>query len=164
MTGRVLSDEEMQFVEDSLPDGSQVFGATQDGGVDVVVPPPAPQKSRWRGVLNPLHWAGFFVALPFVLAGGFALFLTNAESMLGGSQIVADLSGTSYGSVVEAASAQAGLRWLPEFLDIYRWRMWIVVGLFAVSFAVAGLIAVGEMVIRRRKSRRAGLHAVKGDG
>lgn len=98
---------------------------------------------------NPRHWIAAFLLLPFIITGAFYALMIRATSYLGPG-VTEWLSQNDLGGQIAATANQAGMGWLPVFVNIYSYRWTIIIGVFLVFFAVAGLIAWLDELSRRK--------------
>lgn len=92
---------------------------------------------------NPSLWIGFFILLPILLSGVILLASVRAAAYLG-SESLSWLTEQELTDEFTEIAANAGFGWLPNFLQVYDYRWFIIIGLFALCFTIASIIMFAD--------------------
>lgn len=130
---REMSEDEREFVDDILATNSRLE-VTEEGKVTE-----KPKKKRIPFYKNPAHWIGTFILLPVLVSALILMASFRADAYLG-SESLSWLTTQELNDDFIKLVTDAGFGWLPGFIHIYAYRWFIIVGVFAVCFSIAGLI------------------------
>lgn len=92
---------------------------------------------------NPSLWIGFFILLPILLSSVILLASVKAAAYLG-SESLSWLTEQELTDEFTEIATNAGFGWLPNFLQVYDYRWFIIIGLFALCFTIASIIMFAD--------------------
>lgn len=156
---RELSEQEQQFIQDSLP--SQDMSWNRDSQQVESHPRPkkehaTPQK-RSHSRLAFWHWAPgiwgtIVLALPFLFWITLKIIFAQVNSKLGPG-VLEFLSHKTMTSQVKAAAKEAGFDWLPQVVKLYSMHSTLILVAFAVAVPIAALLFTIGIVREKKRNR-----------
>ena len=97
------------------------------------------------------NWLFALSIVPLIVLGIFMINFSRIQNMLGGAEVVQELSRKGLDPKYFETLEILGMNWIPAFLEVYQYRYIIMGGIVSVSILIIALGVVARIVEKQKR-------------
>lgn len=139
---RSLSDDELELINSSLESSGRRFRVESKEGktkVEHLKPQKVKHNRKRLFIFTAGFWGGMFILIPSIVTLAMFSLISRVDAVMGSGALKA-LSELSSGELKAIGFDEAGLDWIPQLVQVYEARWWILLITWGVCLALAGFL------------------------